>query len=70
MSCDGRADPALPMTRAGTPATVVCGGTVFNTTDPQKFRGALRSAGFYAEWKEKYGPDTWALFERQVGVLG
>jgi len=43
---------------------------VFNTTDPQKFRSALRSAGFYAEWKEKYGPDTWALFERQVGVLG
>jgi len=45
-------------------------GMVFNTTDPQKFRGALRSAGFYAEWKQKYGPDAWALFERQVGVLG
>ena len=43
---------------------------VFNTTDPQKFRGALRAAGFYAEWKEKYGPDAWAVFERQVGVLG
>ena len=45
-------------------------GMVFNTTDPQQFRVALRSAGFYSEWKEKYGPDTWALFERQVGVLG
>jgi len=45
-------------------------GMVFNTTDPQKFRGALRDAGFYAEWKEKYGPDAWAVFERQVGVLG
>jgi tripartite ATP-independent transporter DctP family solute receptor len=45
-------------------------GMVFNTTDPQKFRSALRAAGFYAEWKEKYGPDTWAVFERQVGVLG
>jgi TRAP-type transport system periplasmic protein len=45
-------------------------GMVFNTTDPQKFRGALRAAGFYAEWKEKYGPDAWAVFERQVGVLG
>jgi TRAP-type transport system periplasmic protein len=45
-------------------------GMVFNTTDPEKFRGALRVAGFYAEWKEKYGPDAWAVFERQVGVLG
>ena len=45
-------------------------GMVFNTTDPQKFRGALRAGGFYAEWKEKYGPDAWAVFERQVGVLG
>jgi tripartite ATP-independent transporter DctP family solute receptor len=45
-------------------------GMVFNTTDPQNFRGALRAAGFYAEWKEKYGPDAWAVFERQVGVLG
>jgi hypothetical protein len=32
-------------------------GMVFNTTDPQKFRSALRAAGFYAEWKEKYGPE-------------
>jgi TRAP-type transport system periplasmic protein len=45
-------------------------GMVFNTTDPEKFRGALRAAGFYAEWKEKYGPDAWAVFERQVGALG
>ncbi len=45
-------------------------GMIFNTTDPQKFRGALGAAGFYAEWKEKYGPDAWAVFERQVGVLG
>jgi tripartite ATP-independent transporter DctP family solute receptor len=45
-------------------------GMVFNTTDPEKFRGTLRAAGFYAEWKEKYGLDAWAVFERQVGVLG
>jgi hypothetical protein len=43
---------------------------VFNTTDPEKFRSTLRAAGFYDEWKEKYGPDAWAVFERQVGVLG
>jgi TRAP-type transport system periplasmic protein len=45
-------------------------GMVFNTTDPEKFRSTLRAAGFYDEWKEKYGPDAWAVFERQVGVLG
>jgi TRAP-type transport system periplasmic protein len=45
-------------------------GMVFNATDPEKFRGALRAGGFYAEWKDKYGPDAWAVFERQVGVLG
>jgi tripartite ATP-independent transporter DctP family solute receptor len=45
-------------------------GMVFNATDPEKFRGTLRAAGFYTEWKEKYGPDAWAVFERQVGALG
>jgi TRAP-type transport system periplasmic protein len=45
-------------------------GMVFNATDPEKFRGTLRAAGFYTEWKEKYGPEAWAVFERQVGALG
>jgi TRAP-type transport system periplasmic protein len=45
-------------------------GMIFSATDPEKFRGVLRSAGFYAEWKEKYGPEAWAVFERQVGALG
>jgi tripartite ATP-independent transporter DctP family solute receptor len=44
-------------------------GMVFNTTDPQLFRDALRKAGFYAEWKEKFGPKAWALLESQVGTL-
>ena len=42
---------------------------VFNETDPAKFRNTLRRAGFYAEWKEKYGPEAWAVFEKQVGAL-
>jgi hypothetical protein len=29
----------------------------------------LRSAGFYAEWKEKYGAQAWAVLESQVGAL-
>jgi tripartite ATP-independent transporter DctP family solute receptor len=44
-------------------------GMVFNSTDPEKFRTALRSAGFYAEWKEKYGAQAWAVLESQVGAL-
>ena len=41
----------------------------FNGTDPEKFRAALRSAGFYAEWKDKYGAEAWAVLESQVGAL-
>jgi tripartite ATP-independent transporter DctP family solute receptor len=44
-------------------------GMVFNTTDAEKFRAALRSAGFYGEWKEKYGAEAWAVLEKQVGTL-
>jgi len=44
-------------------------GMIFNETDPKKFRATLRAAGFYSEWKEKYGPEAWAVFEEQVGAL-
>ena len=44
-------------------------GMTFNPTDAEKFRAALRGAGFYAEWKEKYGTEAWAVLESQVGAL-
>jgi TRAP-type transport system periplasmic protein len=44
-------------------------GMVFNPTDTEKFRAALRTAGFYAEWKQKYGQEAWAALEKQVGTL-
>ena len=44
-------------------------GMAFNATEAEKFRAALRTAGFYAEWKEKYGADAWAVLEKQVGAL-
>jgi tripartite ATP-independent transporter DctP family solute receptor len=44
-------------------------GMGFNNTDPGQFRAALRKAGFYAEWKEKYGAEAWAVLESQVGAL-
>ena len=45
-------------------------GMAFNATDADKFRAALRGAGFYAEWKQKYGAEAWAVLESQVGALG
>jgi len=44
-------------------------GMVFNKTDAEKFRATLRTAGFYAEWKDKYGAEAWAVLEKQVGSL-
>jgi hypothetical protein len=28
----------------------------------------LRAAGFYAEWKSKYGDEAWAALERATGA--
>ena len=42
-------------------------GMVFNQPDPAPFRDKLRKAGFYAEWKGKYGDEAWAILEKSVG---
>ena len=44
-------------------------GMVFNQAKSETFRDRLRSAGFYAEWKAKYGDEAWALLERSSGKL-
>ena len=44
-------------------------GLVFNTPDPAPFRETLRKAGFYAEWKGKFGAEAWAILEKSVGNL-
>jgi len=44
-------------------------GLTFNQPDIAPFRDKLRSAGFYAEWKGKYGDQAWALLEKSVGKL-
>ena len=44
-------------------------GLVFNQPDTASFREKLRSAGFYAEWKGKYGEQAWALLEKAAGKL-
>jgi TRAP-type transport system periplasmic protein len=44
-------------------------GLVFNRPDPAPFRDKLRTAGFYTEWKSKYGDEAWGLLEKSVGKL-
>jgi tripartite ATP-independent transporter DctP family solute receptor len=44
-------------------------GLVFNRPDPAPFRDRLRTAGFYTEWKNKYGDEAWAILEKAVGKL-
>src|SRR5215207_8541746 len=44
-------------------------GLVFNQPDPAPFREKLRKAGFYAEWKGRYGDEAWATLEKSVGAL-
>ncbi len=44
-------------------------GLEFVETDPNAFRAALKKAGFYAEWREKFGPEAWGVLEGAVGSL-
>ena len=44
-------------------------GLAFNYPDKTPFREALQKAGFYAEWKKKYGADAWAKLEQYTGAL-
>src|ERR1700726_3609331 len=44
-------------------------GLVFNQPDVAPFRDKLRTAGFYSEWKGRYGDEAWALLEKAAGKL-
>jgi len=44
-------------------------GMLFNKTDPAPFREALQKAGFYAEWRGKYGEEAFSILEKAVGKL-
>jgi tripartite ATP-independent transporter DctP family solute receptor len=45
-------------------------GMAFNKADSASFREALRKAGFYSEWKGRFGGEAWSLLETSVGNLG
>lgn len=44
-------------------------GIKFNRPDPAPFRKLLRDAGFYAEWRRKFGDEAWAMLEKYTGPL-
>jgi tripartite ATP-independent transporter DctP family solute receptor len=44
-------------------------GLVFNAPANEPFRDVLRKAGFYVDWKQKYGADAWAILEKYSGKL-
>ena len=48
---------------------LIAKGLIFNRPDPAPFRSKLRAAGFYTEWKSKYGEEAWSLLEKSVGKL-
>ena len=43
---------------------------IFNYPDKAPFRDALTKAGFYKEWKGKFGAEAWAKLEKYSGKLG
>ena len=44
-------------------------GMTINQPKAEAFRDKLRAAGFYAEWKGKYGDEAWSVLEKYTGKL-
>lgn len=44
-------------------------GMQFNDTRNAPFRDKLRAAGFYREWRTKFGAEGWGLLEKYAGSL-
>ena len=43
-------------------------GMVFNTVEKPLFQARLRQAGFYKEWRERFGEANWKLLEKSTGA--
>ena len=44
-------------------------GMTINQADKASLRDKLKSAGYYSEWKTKFGDEAWAILERYTGNL-
>ena len=49
--------------------TLGAAGLAFTTPDRAAFRDALKPYGFYQEWRQRFGPEAWALLEQYTGPL-
>ncbi|MDQ6628334.1 MAG: TRAP transporter substrate-binding protein [Pseudomonadota bacterium] len=54
---------------AGLQKELATKGLAFNAPKTDSFRERMRKAGFYGEWKAKFGDDAWAILERGTGKL-
>ncbi|MDQ2778901.1 MAG: TRAP transporter substrate-binding protein [Pseudomonadota bacterium] len=45
-------------------------GMIFNYPEVKSFRDKLAKAGFYTEWRGKFGPQAMAALEKYTGKLG
>jgi tripartite ATP-independent transporter DctP family solute receptor len=64
---DQRADLAGLNTSLRT--KLAANGMQFNDVDKDQFRARLRQAGFYTEWRDRYGAESWSLLEKYAGNL-
>jgi len=44
-------------------------GLIFNSPERRQFRDNLSKAGFYDDWKKKYGSEAWSKLEKYAGTL-
>lgn len=54
---------------AGLQDSLAAKGVIFNKPDTAAFRAALRSAGFYNQWRDKYDATAWSLLTKYAGDL-
>jgi tripartite ATP-independent transporter DctP family solute receptor len=50
-------------------AQLTARGLVFESVDKEAFRRSLTQAGYYREWKTKFGPEAWQALETVTGGL-
>src|SRR3954471_1448202 len=44
-------------------------GMQISNPEGSAFRAKLQSAGFYKEWRQKFGDEAWKVLEKQVGAM-
>jgi len=49
--------------------TLEAKGLTFNQVDTSAFRQMLSKNGFYAQWREKFGAEAWALLQQYAGDI-